>query len=134
MFQLSICAGTILQGLPFLERVRAIARAGFAVDFWSWEDDALDEIAADPDITIGAMPGWRQGSMVHPDGVETFFEGVRCTLRLPADSVVETWRLPPERSVPRGRPFMRSRSIRRRCGSRPINVAADWLSWPSNMT
>ena len=84
MFQLSICSGTVLQALPFLERVRAIARAGFAVDFWGWEDDALDEIAADPDITIGAIPGWRQGSMVHPDGVATFFEGVRCNLEVAA--------------------------------------------------
>ena len=82
MFQLSICAGTVLQDLPFLERVRAIARAGFAVDLWGWEDDALDEIAADPDITIGAIPGWRQGSMVHPDGGEAFFEGVRCNLEV----------------------------------------------------
>ena len=84
MFQLSICAGTVLQNLPFLERVRAIAAAGFAVDLWDWEDDALDEIADDPDITIGAIPGWRGGNMVHPDGVETFFEGVEANLEIAA--------------------------------------------------
>ena len=84
MFQLSISAGTVLQNLPFLERVRAIAAAGFAVDLWDWEDDALDEIADDPDITIGAIPGWRGGSMVHPDGVETFFEGVEANLEIAA--------------------------------------------------
>ena len=60
MFQLSVCAGTVLQNLPFLERVREIARAGFLIDLWGWDDTALDEIAADPNITIGAMPGWGQ--------------------------------------------------------------------------
>jgi len=84
MFQLSVCSGNVLQNLPFLERVREIARAGFLIDLWGWDDDALDEIAADSNITIGAMPGWGPGSMVHPDGVETFFEGVRRNLEVAA--------------------------------------------------
>jgi hydroxypyruvate isomerase len=84
MFQLSVCAGTVLQNVPFLERVREIARAGFLVDLWGWDDDALGEIAADANITIGAIPGWSRGSMVHPDGVELFFEGVRRNLEVAA--------------------------------------------------
>jgi len=82
MFQLSVCAGTVLQDLPFLDRVREIARAGFLVDLWGWEDDALETIASDANITIGAIPGWSRGSMVHPDGVETYFEGVRRSLEV----------------------------------------------------
>ena len=82
MFKLSVCAGTVLQNLPFIERVREIAGAGFLVDLWSWEEDALETIAADATITIGAMPGWSGGSMVHPDGVEIFFEGVRQNLKV----------------------------------------------------
>ncbi len=84
MFQLSVCAGTFLQGLPFLQRVREIARAGFLVDLWGWEDNALGEIAADSNITISSLPGWRQGSIVHPDGVKSFFEGVRYNLDVAA--------------------------------------------------
>ena len=84
MFQLSVCAGTVLQNVPFLERVREIARAGVLVDLWGWDDDALGEIAADANITIGAIPGWSRGSMVHPDGVELFFEGVRRNLEVAA--------------------------------------------------
>ena len=53
---------------------------GFSVELWGWEDEALDAIAADPDIQIASMPGWGPGSMVHPDGVETFLEGARKNL------------------------------------------------------
>ena len=77
MFQLSVCAGTVLQDLPFLERLREIARAGFMVDLWGWEEASLDEIAADPKITISCIPGWQGGSMVHPDGVAEFLDGVQ---------------------------------------------------------
>ena len=77
MFRLSVCEGTVLRGLSFLERVRAIARAGFGVDLWGWEESAIDAIAGDPDIEICAMPGWVGGSMVHPDGVEAYLAGVK---------------------------------------------------------
>ena len=80
MFQLSVCEGTVFPNLPFRQRVREVAAAGFAVELWGWEDEALDAIAADPDIQIASMPGWGPGSMVHPDGVETFLEGARKTL------------------------------------------------------
>lgn len=77
MFRLSVCEGTVLRDLPFLERVRTISRAGFGVDLWGWEDDALDAIADDAEIEICAMPGWSGGSMMHPDGIEDFLAGVK---------------------------------------------------------
>ncbi len=80
MYRLSVCAGTVLQKVPFEQRVKDIAKAGFLVDLWSWQDSAIDAIAADPDIEIGAIPGWAGGSMVHPDGVESFMEGVKANL------------------------------------------------------
>lgn len=58
MYRLSVCAGTLLQDLPFIERLQKIADAGFLVDLWGWEEDAIDTIAADSRIEIGAMPGW----------------------------------------------------------------------------
>lgn len=80
MFRLSVCEGTVLRSLSFLERVRAIARAGFGVDLWGWEDSAIDTVAGDPDIEICAMPGWVGGSMVHPDGAEDYLAGIEQNL------------------------------------------------------
>jgi len=80
MFQLSVCEGTVFPNLPFRQRVREVAAAGFSVELWGWEEEALDAIAADPDIQIASMPGWGAGSMVHPDGVATFLEGARRNL------------------------------------------------------
>ena len=80
MFRLSVCEGTVLRSRSFLERVRAIARAGFGVDLWGWEESAIDAIAGDPDIEICAMPGWVGGSMVHPDGVEAYLAGAKQNL------------------------------------------------------
>ena len=80
MYRLSLCAGTLLQKLPFAERVRHIAAAGFIVDLWDWEEDAVDAIGADPGIDIGAMPGWIGGSMVHPEGIDCYIEGVEKNL------------------------------------------------------
>lgn len=77
MFQLSVCEGTVFPNLPFRERVRAVAAAGFSVELWGWEDESLDAIAADPKIQIASIPGWGPGSMVHTDGVETFLKGAR---------------------------------------------------------
>ena len=84
MFQLSLCSGTVLQNLSFLERLRTIANAGFGVDLWGWEENAIDKIASDEHITINSMPGWRGGSIVHPDGIERYFEGVQQNLEIAA--------------------------------------------------
>jgi hydroxypyruvate isomerase len=80
MFQLSVCEGTVFPNLPFQQRVREIAAAGFSIELWGWEDQALDAIAADPMIHIASMPGWGPGSMVHPDGVNTFLDGAKKNL------------------------------------------------------
>jgi hydroxypyruvate isomerase len=63
-----------------LERMRKISAAGFLVDFWRWWPLDVDAIAADPGIRIGSFTGYRAGSLVHPDGLETFLAGVRETL------------------------------------------------------
>lgn len=80
MFRLSVCAETVFPKLPLAERAKAIARAGFLVEFWSWQDRGLEAIAAEASIRISAFPGYMGGSMVHPAGVATFLEGVRRSL------------------------------------------------------
>ena len=82
MLRLSVCEGTLLQHLSFQERVREIARAGFGVDLWGWDESAIDAIGEDPDIEICAMPGWGPGSIVHPDGVKEFLKGVKNNLSI----------------------------------------------------
>ncbi|MAV35449.1 MAG: hydroxypyruvate isomerase [Planctomycetaceae bacterium] len=80
-FQLSACADTLFAALPFVERARRIAAAGFAVEFWGWHDRDTVALADDPDITVSTMIGnvvYRDGGcMVHPDGVDAWIAGVR---------------------------------------------------------
>src|SRR5438094_9459149 len=80
MFQLSVCAETVFRGLPLAQRAKEIARAGFLVEFWAWHDRGLEAIAADPDIHISAFTGYMGGSMVHPDGLAAFLDGVKRSL------------------------------------------------------
>jgi hydroxypyruvate isomerase len=84
MFSLSVCADTVLLGLPFLERVKRISRAGFLVEFWGWSGRDVDTIADDPSIQISAFTGYLKGSMVHPEGVEEFLSGIRTSLAVAA--------------------------------------------------
>jgi hydroxypyruvate isomerase len=77
---LSVCAETFFRDLPFVERARKIAAAGFMVDFWRWTDRGIDALAADPSVRIGGFTGYLAGSLVHPDGLTTFLDGVEKTL------------------------------------------------------
>lgn len=63
-----------------LERMRRISASGFLVDFWRWWNLDVDAIVADPEIRIGGFTGYMTGSLVHPDGLATFLDGVRQTL------------------------------------------------------
>jgi hydroxypyruvate isomerase len=79
---LSVCAETVFRELPLIERARKISAAGFKVDFWRWSDWDIDALAADPNIRIGGFSGYIAGSLVHPDCVQTFLDGVESTLRV----------------------------------------------------
>jgi len=76
MFRLSVCAETVFRDLPFIERVRAIRRAGFLVEFWRREWADIEAIAADPDIRVSTMSGSDEGSMMNPEGAGAFLDGV----------------------------------------------------------
>jgi hydroxypyruvate isomerase len=77
---LSVCADTLFLDLPFLDRVRAIRDAGFAVDFWRWLDRPIEEMAAIDGVLWNSFVGWSGGTALHPDGVGDFLEGVRRSL------------------------------------------------------
>ena len=80
MFELSVCAETLFRELPFVERARRIAAQGFAVDFWRWIDHDVDTLAADPTIRTSSFTGYIAGSLVHPDALATFLDGIERTL------------------------------------------------------
>jgi len=84
MFRLSVCADTVLLKLPFVERVKQIAREGFLVEFWRWSDRDIDAIAADPNVQISAFTGYLKGSMVHPDGIDELLDGIKTSLPVAA--------------------------------------------------
>src|SRR5207244_11963813 len=71
---------TVCPGVRFVERARAIARAGFEVEFWGWRGRDLDALADDPAITVCAFTGYLGGSIVDPGGVDEFLDGVRESL------------------------------------------------------
>jgi hydroxypyruvate isomerase len=79
---LSVCADTVFLELPFLDRVRAIRDAGFAVEFWQWLDRPIQEMAAIPGVRWTSFVGWIGGTALHPDGVQDFLDGVRRSLEV----------------------------------------------------
>ncbi|MFN8007538.1 MAG: TIM barrel protein [Terriglobia bacterium] len=80
MYGLSVCAETVFRHLPFKDRVREIAAEGFQVEFWRWDHHDLNELAGIPNLKISNFVGSMRGSMVHPDGVELFLNGVKSCL------------------------------------------------------
>ncbi|MBM3773734.1 MAG: TIM barrel protein [Acidobacteria bacterium] len=76
MFQLSLCAEVFFAKLPFPQRVQEINRRGFLAEFWTWPRYPMEALAADPQARISIFGGTLAGSMMHPDGVEAFLEGV----------------------------------------------------------
>jgi len=82
MFQLSACAETLYLELPFADRVKRLAEAGFLVEFWRWPErkSDLDQIADDPAISISAFTGYLAGCIVDPDGADAFIDGCRESL------------------------------------------------------
>jgi hydroxypyruvate isomerase len=79
MFHLSVCADTVFLDLPFEERVKKIAEAGFMVEFWGWKGRNLDVFSNDPSIEVCGFTGTQGGSCVHPEGVVNYVTGIKET-------------------------------------------------------
>jgi hydroxypyruvate isomerase len=82
MSTLSVCAESLFLDLPFEERVREINRRGFPAEFWRWSAHDIDKLADDPATRINIFSGCSLGSMVHPDGVASFLDGVQQAVQL----------------------------------------------------
>lgn len=82
MRRLSVCAETTFVERPFVDRVRAIHDAGFAVEFWQWATRPVDALAALRGVEWTSFVGWVGGTALHPDGVDAFLEGARRSLEV----------------------------------------------------
>lgn len=73
MYQLSVCADTVFLELPFEERVKKIAGAGFLVEFWGWKGRDLAQFEY---IQVSGFSATQNGSLVHPEDSDTYIAGV----------------------------------------------------------
>jgi hydroxypyruvate isomerase len=73
VYQLSVCADTVFLELPFDERVKKIADAGFLVEFWGWKGRDLSQF---DHIQLAGFSATQLGSLVHPEDADTYVAGV----------------------------------------------------------
>jgi hydroxypyruvate isomerase len=73
MYRLSVCADTVFLELPFEERVKKIADAGFLVEFWGWKGRDLSQFEQ---IQLASFSATQNGSLVHPEDSDTYVAGV----------------------------------------------------------
>ena len=81
MARLSVCIEMIFRDLPFVERIRALAKAGFpAFEFWSWSGKDLQAIAEAKkreSLQVAAFGVNTGAPLVDPASRPTFVEGTR---------------------------------------------------------
>jgi len=70
----AVCPEMLFPDLPFLDRVERIRAAGFdAIEIWGWKDKDLDGLASltrGGGLTVVAMSGARQASLIQPPPAE----------------------------------------------------------------
>jgi hydroxypyruvate isomerase len=69
--KLSLCLEMLFTDRPFIERLTIASRLGYrAIEFWDWRDKdlpALADAAARLGLTVAAISGNRQHSLIEPD-------------------------------------------------------------------
>ena len=68
-FRLAVSAEMVFVDLPFVERVRRIADAGFEVEIWDWTKKDIDALAR-TGATFSSMTGYITGTLADPDGAD----------------------------------------------------------------
>jgi hydroxypyruvate isomerase len=79
-FTLAACAEMLYRDLPFVERVRLIHDAGFAVEIWDWTTKDLEALAA-TGATYTSMTGYVDGSLTDPDGADALLASAERSVR-----------------------------------------------------
>jgi hydroxypyruvate isomerase len=68
-FRLAVSAEMVFVDLPFEERVRRIADAGFEVEIWDWTQKDVDALVS-TGATFSSMTGYVTGTLADPDGAD----------------------------------------------------------------
>ncbi len=68
-FRLAVSAEMVFVDLPFTERVRRIADAGFEVEIWDWTTKDVDALSR-TGATFSSMTGYVRGTLADPDGAD----------------------------------------------------------------
>jgi hydroxypyruvate isomerase len=91
---LSVCIETVFTERPFIERIKAVADAGYkAFEFWGWSNKDLAAVAgaaADNGLTIAGFGSQAEGALVDPGNRESFVAGVRASLEQAVEIGVKT--------------------------------------------
>ncbi|GBR16975.1 TIM barrel protein [Asaia spathodeae] len=66
-FSLAVCAEMVFLDLPFIERVRHLAREGFLVEIWDWTRHDLKRLAASGAV-FSSMTGYVSGTLADDAG------------------------------------------------------------------
>lgn len=74
MFDLAVCAEMVFLELPFEERVRRIADAGFGVEIWNWKYHDIDALVS-TGVRISSMVGHTTGNLLDELGGNALLAG-----------------------------------------------------------
>jgi len=80
-YRLAVSAEMVFVDLPFVERVRRIADAGFEVEIWDWTKKDVDALVR-TGATFSSMTGYITGTLADPDGAEELLRTAEKSLKV----------------------------------------------------
>lgn len=80
-YRLAASAEMLFVELPFLDRVKRIADAGFLVEIWDWTVKDIDALAA-CGATVVSMTGYVTGNLTQPDGIAELLDTAAKSLEI----------------------------------------------------
>lgn len=80
-FRLAVSAEMVFVDLPFTERVRRIADAGFEVEIWDWTRKDVDALVR-TGATFSSMTGYVTGTLADPDGADELLRTAAQSLKV----------------------------------------------------
>ena len=80
-FRLAVSAEMVFVDLPFTERVRRIADAGFEVEIWDWTRKDVDALLR-TGATFSSMTGYVTGTLADPDGADELLRTAAQSLKV----------------------------------------------------
>lgn len=80
-FQLAVCAEMVFLDLPFIERVKRIHAAGYAVEIWDWTKKDIDALAA-TGARFTSMTGYISGNLLDDDEIEKLLETAEISIEI----------------------------------------------------